>query len=68
MSSGSEATPAANTGATPRRRSSGFMPAFEGLQQLRSNGAARRQSLNDQQAKPGFFGQIFHNNFGRNAK
>ncbi|RFU76217.1 hypothetical protein TARUN_6039 [Trichoderma arundinaceum] len=45
-----------------RRRSSGFMPAFEGLAQHRrdANNTARRQSMTDQQSKPGFFGQIFH--------
>ncbi|OAQ96734.1 hypothetical protein LLEC1_08003 [Akanthomyces lecanii] len=29
---------------------------------------ARRNSINDQHAKPGFFGQAFHNIFGRHAK
>ncbi|KAK5990893.1 hypothetical protein PT974_09168 [Cladobotryum mycophilum] len=69
MNSGAEPTPNAPTAGT-RRRSSGFMPAFEGLQQHRrdSNNAARRQSMSDQQAKPGLFSQFFHNNFGRNAK
>ncbi|KAH6608753.1 hypothetical protein Trco_002099 [Trichoderma cornu-damae] len=53
-----------------RRRSSGFMPAFEGLSQHRqnANNAARRQSMSDQQSKPGIFGQFFHNTLGRNAK
>ncbi|KAJ2966532.1 hypothetical protein NQ176_g10106 [Zarea fungicola] len=54
----------------PRRRSSGWMPAYEGLTRNRSEGqsAARRQSMSDQQAKLGIFGQFFHNNFGRNSK
>ncbi|KAM0262362.1 hypothetical protein ACHAQJ_001831 [Trichoderma viride] len=53
-----------------RRRSSGFMPAFEGLSQHRqnANNSARRQSMSDQQSKQGMFGQFFHNTFGRNAK
>ncbi|KAL7912134.1 hypothetical protein GGI35DRAFT_444487 [Trichoderma velutinum] len=61
-------TPPANQGT--RRRSSGFMPAFEGLSQhhQNANNTARRQSMTDQQSKPGIFGQFFHNTFGRNAK
>ncbi|KAL7935226.1 hypothetical protein V8C35DRAFT_321424 [Trichoderma chlorosporum] len=53
-------TPPANQGT--RRRSSGFMPAFEGLSQHHqsANNAARRQSMSDQQSKPGIFGQFFH--------
>ncbi|KAH8124227.1 hypothetical protein LI328DRAFT_134475 [Trichoderma asperelloides] len=58
--------PEQNQNPTPnqstRRRSSGFMPAFEGLSQhhQNANNSARRQSMTDQQSKPGFFGQIFH--------
>lgn len=38
------------------------MPAFESLQQHRhgEQSAARRQSMSDQGAKPGIFGQFFH--------
>ncbi|KAL7815396.1 hypothetical protein V8C44DRAFT_21894 [Trichoderma aethiopicum] len=45
-----------------RRRSSGLMPAFSGLQEHRQNpnDAARRQSMSDQQAKPGPLGMLFH--------
>ncbi|ATY58791.1 hypothetical protein CCM_05902 [Cordyceps militaris CM01] len=54
----------------PRRRSSGWMPAYESLTRNRSEAqaAARRQSMSDQQAKLGIFGSFFHNNFGRNSK
>ncbi|KAF5001400.1 hypothetical protein FGRMN_1069 [Fusarium graminum] len=53
-----------------RRRSSGFMPAFAGLNQQKRGSdasAARRQSMTDQQIKGGMFSQFFHNNFGKNA-
>ncbi|KAF4510720.1 hypothetical protein G6O67_002591 [Ophiocordyceps sinensis] len=55
---------------TPRRSSSGLMPAFHSLQQQKRGGpdATRRQSLSDQLAKGGIFHQLFHNNIGRNAK
>ncbi|KAF4122447.1 hypothetical protein GMORB2_7439 [Geosmithia morbida] len=48
--------------------SSGFMPAFESLSQLRDtqSSTARRQSHSDQQVKGNYLGQLFHNNFGRN--
>ncbi|KAM3432379.1 hypothetical protein MY4824_006583 [Beauveria thailandica] len=52
----------------PRRRSSSWMPAYEGLTRNRIEAAARRQSMSDQQAKLGILGTFFHNNFGRNAK
>ncbi|KAG9257040.1 uncharacterized protein F5Z01DRAFT_671488 [Emericellopsis atlantica] len=72
MSEPSQSPPTnAQTSTGGRRRSSGLMPAFEGLQnQKRSSEAniARRQSLSDQAPKPGLFGTFFHNNFGRNAK
>ncbi|ODA81865.1 hypothetical protein RJ55_00370 [Drechmeria coniospora] len=67
----SEPTPKAQPSAPAgnRRRSSGFMPSFEGLQQQKNNSdAARRQSMSDQQAKGGMLSQFFHNNFGRNTK
>ncbi|KAK2592034.1 hypothetical protein QQS21_010267 [Conoideocrella luteorostrata] len=52
-----------------RRRSSGWMPAFESLQTHKNNqDAVRRQSMSDQQSKAGMFGQLFHNYFGRNSK
>lgn len=60
--------PSATTGG--RRRSSGFMPAFEGLHAQKRNSdahAARRASMTDQQQKGGIFSTFFHNNFGRNA-
>ncbi|KAK3185288.1 hypothetical protein K4F52_005988 [Lecanicillium sp. MT-2017a] len=55
---------------TNRRRSSGFMPSFDGLQNNRreAQSVARRQSMSDQQAKLGVFGQFFHNTFGKNTK
>ncbi|KAM0345246.1 hypothetical protein ACHAPU_006644 [Fusarium lateritium] len=69
MDSGApQASPTGNV--SGRRRSSGFMPAFAGLnEQKRSSdaSAARRQSMTDQQAKGGMFSQFFHNNFGKNA-
>ncbi|CEJ86000.1 hypothetical protein VHEMI03980 [[Torrubiella] hemipterigena] len=54
----------------PRRRSSSFMPSFDSLQQHRhgEQSTARRQSMHDQNAKPGLFGQFFHSTWGRNAK
>ncbi|KAM4059624.1 hypothetical protein HRG_002746 [Hirsutella rhossiliensis] len=59
-----------NNTSSPRRRSSGVMPAFDSLQQQKRGGtdATRRQSLSDQQAKGGIFHTLFHNNLGRNAK
>ncbi|KFH43593.1 hypothetical protein ACRE_056440 [Hapsidospora chrysogenum ATCC 11550] len=54
--------PATHT-SPPRRRSSGFMPAFESLnEQRRANEAnvARRQSISDQSPKGGIFSQFFH--------
>ncbi|KAM3516192.1 hypothetical protein MY11210_000214 [Beauveria gryllotalpidicola] len=56
------------TAEQPRRRSSVWMPAYEGLTRNRIEAAARRQSMSDQQAKLGILGSFFHNNFGRNAK
>ncbi|KAF1737431.1 hypothetical protein CRV24_003049 [Beauveria bassiana] len=44
----------------PRRRSSSWMPAYEGLTRNRIEAAARRQSMSDQQAKLGIFGTFFH--------
>lgn len=43
-------------------QSSGWMPAYEGLTRNRNEGqaAARRQSMSDQQAKMGIFGNFFH--------
>lgn len=39
------------------------MPGFEGLQQQKRSSeanTARRASLSEQHAKPGFLGQLFH--------
>ncbi|OAQ72761.1 hypothetical protein VFPPC_00648 [Pochonia chlamydosporia 170] len=69
MSEPTQTPPTSTEGAAPRRRSSGWMPAFESLQQQKNNqDAVRRQSMSDQQAKGGIFSQFFHNNFGRNTK
>ncbi|VUC33838.1 unnamed protein product [Clonostachys rosea] len=59
-----------NNTTSTRRKSSGWMPAFEGLQQHHGSQAnvTRRESMSDQQPKGGIFSQLFHNNFGRNAK
>ncbi|TFA98497.1 hypothetical protein CCMA1212_009768 [Trichoderma ghanense] len=45
-----------------RRRSSGLMPAFASLHECRQNAndVVRRQSMSDQQFKPGPLGQLFH--------
>ncbi|QUC18292.1 uncharacterized protein UV8b_02533 [Ustilaginoidea virens] len=68
MSEPRQNAPPTNT-SSPRRRSSGWMPAFESLTQHKGNqDAIRRQSISDQQAKGGIFSQFFHNNFGRNSK
>ncbi|TWU77913.1 hypothetical protein ED733_005067 [Metarhizium rileyi] len=57
----SHSTTTNTSGNAPRRRSSGWMPAFESLQQQKnSQDAARRQSMSDQQAKGGIFSQFFH--------
>ncbi|KAH8179702.1 hypothetical protein LIA77_01221 [Sarocladium implicatum] len=53
-----------------RRRSSGFMPAFDGLHQQKRSGdanAARRQSMTEQAPKGGMFHNLFHNTLGKNA-
>ncbi|KAK0392467.1 hypothetical protein NLU13_1962 [Sarocladium strictum] len=61
-------TDATNTGS--RRRSSGFMPAFESLHQQKRSGeanAARRQSMSEQAPKGGIFHNLFHSTLGKNA-
>ncbi|RCI15591.1 hypothetical protein L249_3418 [Ophiocordyceps polyrhachis-furcata BCC 54312] len=50
-------------------QSSGILPAFDTLHQhKRGSDVSRRMSMSDQQTKGGIFHQLFHNNFGRNAK
>ncbi|RDA83779.1 hypothetical protein CP532_5195 [Ophiocordyceps camponoti-leonardi (nom. inval.)] len=57
------------TGRRSLFQSSGILPAFDTLHQhKRGSDVSRRMSMSDQQTKGGIFHQLFHNNFGRNAK
>ncbi|EGX91950.1 hypothetical protein CCM_06110 [Cordyceps militaris CM01] len=54
----------------PKISNTGASHGVAGLSQHRhsADAASRRQSIHDQHAKPGLFGQAFHSILGRHAK